>query len=259
MAKSKQQNESTLPAPALNSPREAAVIDGQNVVFEWEPVDGATRYQLEVATEQEFEDLVVNRVVEGATSVTLKEAFEPDGTIYFWRVLAGDDAGWSNGDHVESFVSSTPEEGAKDLSRPDELLGPYPALIRSATAEAAAEVTGEESLLEHDLEMGVEHENVEAGQILGIVLAIIAAIMMMVVVLFQWTRIVESEIRYASTGISGYPELRQVEMSAQEKLTGYGAVEEGRYRIPIDRAMDLVVQEARQSGDSAAAMAFPQQ
>ncbi len=259
MAKSRPENEPTLPAPALTSPREASVIDGSSVTFVWEPVEGALRYQLEIATDQDFENLVVDRIVESDSSITLQGTFPTDGTLFFWRVLAGDDRGWSNGEHVESFVSSTPEDASHQLSRPDETYGPYPALIRSASVGAAAEVTGQEKLLEQEEEMGVEHEGVEAGQILGIMLAIAASIMMIVIVLFQWTRIVEVEIRSSATGLSGYPELRQVEMAAQQKLTEYGVSEDGNYRIPIERAMELMVQEARQSGDSATVRAFPVQ
>jgi hypothetical protein len=222
-------------------------------------VEGALRYQLEVATEQNFEDLVVDRVVENDSSLTLVDTFPTDGTIYYWRVLAGDDAGWSNGDHVESFVSATAEQAAEQLAQPNERLGPYPELIRGASVEAAAEVTGEEGLYEREAELGVEHEGVEAGQILGITLAIAASIVMIVIVLFQWTRIVEMETRAAATGLSGYPELHRIELEARQQLREYGVVDSdaGVYRIPVDRAMELLIQESRQSGDSAAVPAFP--
>ena len=259
MAKSREHDNPTLPAPALKAPREAAVLDGASVSFAWEAVEGALRYQLEVARDQDFQTLVVDRVLEGESSVNATESFATDGTLYFWRVLAGDDAGWSSGDHVESFVSATAEEAVGDVARPDERLGPYPELIRSASVEAAAEVTGEEGLYDRESEMGVEHEGVEAGQILGITLAIAASIVMIVIVLFQWTRIVEMETRVEAAGISGYPELHQNELEAQRMIREYGVVdgEAGVYRVPVERAMELMVQEAREAEDSVASTAFP--
>lgn len=260
MAQSRDKDQPTLPAPALVSPREAEVLDGRSITFAWERVDGATKYQLEVSTRQEFDELAYEKVLQGEVSATVSDTFATDGTLYFWRVLAGDDAGWSNGDHVESFVSVSADEATGErASRPDERLGPYPALIRSATVEAAAEVTGEEDLLHEEEAAGVEHEGVEAGQILGITLAIAAAIVMIVIVLFQWTRIVERETRAAAAGLSGYPELREARMQARQQLESYGVADPdaGLYRIPIDRAMELMAQEARASGDAADVHVFP--
>lgn len=261
MAQSKQRDEPTLPAPALRGPREAALVDGRRVVFVWDEVDGATRYQLEVSRDTSFEDLVVERVLEGAASTSAEGSFEPDGTTYYWRVLSGNDAGWSNGDHVESFVSGSAEDAEAHMARPDERLGPYPALIRSVSVEAAAEVTGGDDLYEEEARMGVAHEGVEAGQILGIALAIAVAIVMMILVLFQWTRIVEMETRTSSARVARNPELLQSEMEARRMLQEYGVVDPDAavYRIPIDRAMELIVQEAQQGADTTAAMTFPAQ
>ena len=259
MAGSAEDRNTSLPAPALNAPREAAVVDGASVTFRWEPVQDALRYQLQIARDAAFQELVLERVVEGEASTVVEGEFETDGELFYWRVLAGNDEGWSSGDHVESFVSGTAEMAATHVARPDERMGPYPELIRSASVEAAAEVTGEEKYFEEEAALGVEHEGVEAGQILGIALAIAAAIVMIVITLFQWTRIVETEARAAATGISGYPELREVEMQAEQMLRRYGVVDPGAgtYQIPIDRAMDLVVREAQQDTDTSYSRAIP--
>ena len=46
--------------------------------------------------------------------------------------------------------------------------------------------------------------------------------------------------------MTGYPPLRETNLSAQARLTQYAVVDlaAGRYRIPVDRAMDLMVSEA---------------
>lgn len=261
MAQSNQRDEPTLPAPALRAPREAALVHGRRVVFAWDAVEGATRYQIEVARDASFEDLVLERVVEGPAATSTEGSFDPDGMTYYWRVLSGNEAGWSNGDHVESFVSGTEEDAKAHISRPDERLGPYPALIRSVSVEAAAEVTGGDELFEEEARMGVAHEGVEAGQILGIALAIAVAIVMMVLVLFQWTRIVELETRTSAARTARNPDLLQSEMESRRMLQEYGVVDPDAavYRIPIERAMELMVQEAAQGADTVQAPAFPAQ
>jgi len=259
MPQSKDKEQPTLPDPALVSPTEASVVDAGNVVLSWAAVEGASEYFLEIARDPQFEDLVLNENLGNVTEVAFENRFEPDGVTYFWRVQAGNDTGWSYGDHVESFVASSSADADEHLSRPDERLGPVSQLMYSASVEAAAEATRSEAYYESEHEMGVEHEGVEAGQILGIALALAASVVMIVIVLFQWTRVVEMETRSAVVGISGYPELTRIEQEAERRLGEYAVVDEeaGIYQIPIDRAMDLLVEEMRQDGASNGPVQYP--
>ena len=59
------QDRNILLAPALHGPRGAAVIDGSAVTFRWEPVEEATSYRLEVATDPAFEHRVYEEEVSG--------------------------------------------------------------------------------------------------------------------------------------------------------------------------------------------------
>lgn len=242
-----QHPEKAPPAPVLLAPREAAVIDGAEVTFRWEPVEGATTYRLEVAADTAFENILFGEEVGDQTSVRLTNAFPEDGETYYWRVLAGSEAGWSNGDNIESFVGSTPEMAAQHLERPDEKYGPYPELITSTAVEAAAEATGSDRLYEEEEEVGVEHEGVEAGQVLGLAFAILAAVILIIILVFFWVSQVEQTARYEAATISQFPERQQLETAGEQELTGYGVVdpEEEIFRIPIQRAMELMIEEAQ--------------
>jgi hypothetical protein len=264
-------------APTLVAPREEAVIDGSAVTFVWEPVEEATEYYLEVASDTTFETLVYEENVGDVTSVTIADVFPTDEATYYWRIFSRNAAGESHGDVVESFISGTPDEATESLVIPDEAegfgplaavaspsqterpvspdqeeeAGPLPGLLKANVAEVAAEVTGAEEAYEAEAALGVQHEGVGAASILGFILAVIAAIAAAVIVVFFWSGFVAEETaRKAASGVN-YPELRQVEATADEQLEQYKILNdaEGVYRIPIDRAMELMVNETyRQPG-----------
>lgn len=238
------ENDVTLPAPALHFPVDEDIIDGSTVVFIWEPVEGANRYRLEVATDSSFDNVVFEYDVYDRNTFTVANVFSQDNELYYWRVLAANETGWSNGDHVEAFISSTPEVVSEQLATPQERFGPPGELFKGAGAEAAA-VFGEKKYQDMAVAMGVERDRVEAGQIIGIALAVLFAIVTAIIVLFQWVTVREEATYQAVVEGAEYPELRQVEASAAEKLGQYGVVDggEGVYRIPIERAMELIVNE----------------
>ena len=137
-------------------------------------MDGADDYLLEVATDTAFEDVVHTEATE-ATSITVKGAFPGDGATYYWRVFARNAAGESEGENIESFVSTTPEEASHSVEagatpaskqtapeRPDqeEDLGPVPEMLKAVKAEVGAEVTGDEEYFREEAELGVQHEGI---------------------------------------------------------------------------------------------------
>ena len=241
--------------PVLVSPLQAASVDGNSVLFSWEPVEGATEYELEVSPEPSFEPLIVKQNLERRTDVTVMNVFPCDESLFYWRVLAKGAGGWSPGEHVESFLSceDVPDEPASGTPDEKEDLGPAAALFKSASVEAAAEVTDDDELYRQEAIDGVQHEGIEAGQILGIALAVLAAIVMAIIVVFQMTNLRYEATLSSVTSSARYPELRETERKAEQLLKGYGAVdaENGVYRIPIERAMDLMINEAYQRGERA--------
>jgi hypothetical protein len=238
----------TPPDPILLSPVDEALIDGRSVQFTWEPVDHAVEYRLEISEESTFDTLVLEETITGGTTTALNLAgrFPTDEVTLFWRVMARNDAGWSPGDRVESFISGTQADAALHLKRPDddEHYGPFPQLIKSGAAEVAGEVTGKEKFFAQEEAEGVQHEGVETGQILGIFIAVVVAVILMIITVFALVDNLQATTRLEYTGMSGYPELQQVTEQGETMLSQYGIVDDsaGQYRIPIDSAMQRTVQ-----------------
>ena len=254
MAKNDDHPQALPPAPVLVSPKEEHTVSGEDVSFDWEPVEGALEYRLQVAADTEFEDLLIDESAGTETSATVAEDFPEDRHTFYWRVLVRNEAGWGGADRIESFLSVTPEQADSLLDRPDdeEDLGPGAELFTAAGVEAAAEATGDEDLEAEERTYGVvEDEGVEAGQILGFVGAVVVAIILLVVTLFFWMGTTTQRVEEVVVTRSGYPELRETEVAAAQQLSQYEILseEEGVYRIPIDRAIDLVAEDAyRQRG-----------
>lgn len=240
-------------SPALIAPREATVVDGHDVTFEWQPVEAADTYRLQVAEDTSFNTVVFEQAVD-ATEFTVADTFPTDEQTFFWRVLAKNEAGWSRGERVESFLSASPEDVDKHLAQPDteEEMGPVTELVKAASRQAVAEVSDSDAdRLEQEKEMGVAYEGIPAGQIISIAVTLLLTIAIAVVILFMWTNTTRQAIREASIDPDQYTQLRETEAQAAQKLSQYEVIDEqaGTYRIPIDRAMDIMANQAYQEGE----------
>ncbi len=232
------------PAPALLAPTGARVVDAAAVTFAWKPVEGADAYRFEVAADTDFETRLVEQEFGGRTSLTVANFFEANQQTYYWRVLARNAAGWSSGERIESFVAAGAEQARQVAPEDPESLGPAVDLVKSDARAVASDLTGDYSQYA-DEEDGVEHDRVETGQIAAIAVSVLAALVVVIILVFQWTGLRAQHSRQAQVGLSGYPELRENRARGLELLSGYGVADpdRGAYRIPIDRAIDLVVQE----------------
>jgi hypothetical protein len=243
------------PSPTLSAPRDAAVVNGDEVTFVWRPVDTADAYYVQVANDAKFTDVVFEQEVGDKTALTVAGLFPTNERTFFWRVLAGNEAGWSRGERVQSFVSATPDEVAEQFVAPDskEQLGPVTELVRSTSSEVSARITSSEDRFEKERDMGVAYEGIPVGQILAISGSILVVIAVISIFLFYWTSIRGQAMRDASVNPSGYTELQETEIEAARELNQYDVIDEqdGVYRIPIDRAMDIMANEAyqQQAGD----------
>jgi len=237
--------------PAPVGPLDATLVDGQEVTFAWAPSNEADRYRLQVAETARFEELLLDEEVGNETAVTVGNQFPTDGETFFWRVVAGSYAGWGEPSEVESFIAGTEEESEQDLLQTDQA-GPVTGLARAAKREVTRRVFEFEDRFEEEKERGVAYEGVAANQIMAIAASILAVILVAVVVLFGWYGQVTQETRAQTDSAQNYEMLQQAEAEAQEELglgeTKYKVVdkEEGVYRIPIDRAMDVIAQEEYQ-------------
>lgn len=101
-------------APVLLAPEDGASTTGASdpplglpILF-WAPVEGATRYNVQVSGSVGFAEPVVDVTTEG-TAFTLEEAL-PDG-VYYWRVRAQTDGVWGPFSEARSFTKDWSAEG----------------------------------------------------------------------------------------------------------------------------------------------------
>lgn len=237
--------------PVLVAPREQSVVPGDRVTFLWKPAKNVRSYRLQVAREASFEDVLFDSGALNRTEFVLRDGLPTDEDTYYWRVLVEDEDGTVHGeDNIESFVSATAESAGRGIEQPDqeEDFGPVERLFRGAAAQAAAEVSDAPRWVQEEDDLGVEHEGIEAGQILGFILAIAVALGLAVFTLFQYADLTAQAALVEATERSGYPELREHRLRALERLTQYDVVDPQleRYRIPIDRAMELMANDERE-------------
>jgi hypothetical protein len=99
----------------------------------------------------------------------------------------------------------------------------------------------------HQTFPGVEDEDINAGQLIAIVGFVTFIIAVLVTVALSITTLRFSKARQEATEDTGYPVLQETRVNGQAKLNRYEVVdpEAKIYRIPIERAMELVVEESQ--------------
>lgn len=242
-------------SPSLVAPREAAVVNGEEVTFVWRPVDAADAYVIQVARTAKFDDVVLERDLGDKTAVTVADLFPTDNQTFFWRVIAVNDAGNSGGGSIESFIAATTDAAEKHLAGPqaEEDMGPVTELVRAAGQDISAQMLDTESRFEQEKERGVAYEGIAAGQILAIAISILVVVGVAVVIVFALTgqraSVAEDQVVSSDT----YTELQEEQIEAARELQQYEVIneDEGVYRIPIDRAMDIIATEEYQRQQAA--------
>ncbi len=126
---------------------------------------------------------------------------------------------------------------------------PTPPDLASSQEEAVAETAAPEAFYATEDPIGVQHEGIEARQIIGFIFFLIIAIGLVVWGAMDWFESVADQAYEDVASDLDYPELRQVELSATQLLNHYEVINaaQGVYRIPVDRALDLIVEEAQQA------------
>lgn len=123
--------EYALPKPSALLPSNNQQDVGIPTVFNWQPVEGAADYTLEVSLDSSFSSLLtLESNTEGSSSSKAKswtisqEVTNLDfATSYYWRVRASNTLGNSDYSAVKSFVTDdAPLEGAVVLSSPEDLI-----------------------------------------------------------------------------------------------------------------------------------------
>lgn len=239
--------EEALATPSLAAPTDAVSVDGSEVTFVWNPVEGAETYHLQVAPTAQFTDPVLETDVGTEAAVTVGNRFPTDGQTFFWRVVAESETGDTEKSPVGSFLATTAAEADAEAPSPDDE-EPVTDLARAARREATVDTFDFEDQIEKEKERGVAYEGVAASQIMAISASIIFVVLVAIAILFGWFDQVSQNQQAAAADQQEYQQIQQAELEAEQKLQQYGVVdpEEGTYRIPIDRAMDAIATEKYQ-------------
>lgn len=90
-----------LQKPVLIYPSNNAIINAYIINLEWEAVNGATKYRLNVSEDTNFKILVVNSGEINFNKIDLNDLKQ--GIVYYWRVMALNDLNESEWSEVKSF------------------------------------------------------------------------------------------------------------------------------------------------------------
>ncbi len=116
--------------------------------------------------------------------------------------------------------------------------------IKFAHADA---VGGDSAVSDASIAAGVESENMDAGGIVRVVLSVAALVVVIVIAVFQIVNLEVQDVRLASASAAAEAgTLKDLQLGAIQKLNRYERVAggDGTFRIPIDRAMELMAIEA---------------
>jgi parallel beta-helix repeat protein len=102
--------------PTLSSPSNGSTQTTLPVYVSWSDVPDANNYWLQVATDNNFNSLVYDEETYGYNDEDLYDL--NSGTTYYWRVSAGNDAGWSSYSSARSFLYQIPLPSAPSLISP---------------------------------------------------------------------------------------------------------------------------------------------
>ena len=102
---------------------------------------------------------------------------------------------------------------------------------------------------EPDSNGNVETEGLNANALTWIIVGSLSLILVVAFSVVAVTNVAFHDALIESTEVSGYPVLQKTQETAEEVLTSYAPIDRdaGLYRITIDRAMELIVEEAQQS------------
>ncbi len=94
--------------PSIIAPDNGAIISSQMVTFDWYSVANASDYLFELATDEEFTNIIISESV--TASIFTVEEIPGELGVYFWRVSAINDCGQATGAPISfNFVVATHE------------------------------------------------------------------------------------------------------------------------------------------------------
>lgn len=111
--------------------------------------------------------------------------------------------------------------------------------------QGLASSTGEESPSDKVIELGINPEEFNAMPVLRSLYMMFLTVAIVIFATVWWIRVERQSALDDISLTSEARELREAEASADRKITQYGQIdpETGVYRVPIDRAMELMAEE----------------
>ncbi len=91
-------------SPAPESPAQNAVAVDPEVTFDWASLSGALSYRLQLASDDQFDNIVLDQSNLTATTLTLSTSLDFN-TTYFWRINAENDCGSGPFTETRKFVT----------------------------------------------------------------------------------------------------------------------------------------------------------
>ena len=192
--------------PRLTAPVNGDAAEAGRAAFSWEPVEGAEAYGLQVARDEAFEDVVLDEEVPPETSYAAERALPPMARAY-WRARTRGEGGW--GDFGEA-----------------------------APFEVRAGAAGEEPY--------VPYQDESAFGLRGITLLLVAIAVsgLAIFVAAVWLSDLGTAEGAGGAADPSIVDSAAVQAALAPELDDYAVDSAGTYRIPIDRAMELVAEEA---------------
>lgn len=139
-----------------------------------------------------------------------------------------------------------PEQAAREQDPPG---GPLASLVGAAATEVEAELSDSPEAEAEAAQLGVEHEGIEASQIIGLTLATVLSIVFLVLAVYFIFYLPKlNTTRADAEAVPGdrYVELRENRAEAFDKISQYATSPDGGgvYQIPIEVAMSQIANEA---------------
>ncbi len=98
-------NNGSLPSiPSLMSPSGGTIMTGSSVSFQWYPSSGANKYELLITRDSDGSEF--RRQLVGNLTANTQTGFPNDGSIFRWKIRAGNTAGWSDWSVERLFTNS---------------------------------------------------------------------------------------------------------------------------------------------------------
>ena len=196
---------SDLPAPTLVAPIGGADVDEAAPTLQWEAAPGADGYDVQVARERGFNQLLFDERLENETSLVLEGLPEQEGVTLFWRVRG------RQGGEAGSFSE------AERFRMADWVAEPAPAAVETEEA-------GRQSRRDWTLIIG----------------AVVVSFLAIAIPFLLFTDI---DLGASYDDAAGEPDSAAAAGAPDINVDSYGVVGDGAYSIPIDSAMNAMLRE----------------